>query len=193
MTDISVATTATAIDQVWAIPQAPASDQSSIPRGQVIYSGQVVLPSVLAVDEQVWTLTMALAGGFGYRMVDARVDAIGAGVGDLGEYQTGLRCTVATDEPEVPDWNFELQANSVGFDWDFLSSTDQSTRFFTQSEFNEEIILSTGTAQLVCVWANTSNAATAAVTVEFRFRFLKYGIEQLMNYQAHTPVPVISP
>lgn len=192
MAIVTTTTTPGPITEVWDIPGQEEHHASFIPRGEVSFRGQQIIPALGAGDENHWILDLVLPADFRFRLVESAMH-VEADISDLTDPADGMQFTL-TETSGTRIWsmaNAFITGTAAGYitPGDIAGSNDTATEF-TPIGVPSSFIGSAATVQ--GIWLNLT-PTTGIMIPTFYFRFLMYDVEQTHKHQVHSPAPTIGP
>lgn len=196
----------TGVLDLWKVPNN--ITESWIPRGEVVFAGSDVVAAKDAANESEILLQCNFPQSYVYRIqsIDYNVFSSTRAAGGLADLQGGVRVLVSSDALGFTDFSFSMHsANAFESDglanpmYSFAASgvTNDNIRPYypratnASSEYPDTLIdASSDAARLLFALMDISSDATAALLMQYRVTALAYDIEQVRNWQVHSPMPV---
>lgn len=196
-----VVTTTTAIPDVktYAIAGGAIEAQTIIPRADVTFHGDQILPIKAALDDAVWLFIAELPKTYAYRLCEFRLFIDSAQGTTMDDWGHGPSCTLQDDD--FIDW---LQVLSLTYAGTASFSTRTPINDGAGSYTVNQAVAAMGlftmptrlfkcgkTGSLRMFWEDDSGDANVVMNIHYYVRFLQYDLDQLNMAGIHIGTPVL--
>lgn len=196
MAEVVTATTGEGKVSLW--ETVPRPEFSAIPRGEITFQGNELIPAKAAVDQSMWTLQCNFPRNWVFRLVEYRIWVLSEAT-DV-DWDTAMSCLVSSDAADEDDWFFGIYATkaligtSPYVNFQFVPADPTFISFYAPlGPIDAAINSGEGSARLFQRWVDFTSDTTVAMNAFFRIRALMYDVDQARLWPMHSPVPTIGP
>ncbi len=165
------------------------------PRGEILFSGQQIIPLKDAANVSIWSLICTLPRNYVWRMAECRFEAESDATVVFDDWERGARVQVSANGGSFLD-NFGCYAEARLYNQSinsnpFTVATNDVFAAFRVPDLEGYFIDARDDATISISWLDVSSDATAITNIRFRVRCFMYTQEQFLNYAMHVPNSVL--